>query len=268
MIKNNTTNKAPKIAIKLVDLKKKFGAKFVSNGVNLEIPAGKMTVILGRSGEGKSVLLKQIVGILKPTSGNIFIDGIDFSTLSESEYNEQLKKCGYVFQFAALLDSLNVLENIGITLFEKNVNRETILSLVKEKLSLVNLSEDTLYKYPSELSGGMRKRVGLARTLITNPQIILYDEPTTGLDPITARIIHELMYQMQQELQITSVVISHDIEIFKYADYVALLNEGVIKFFGEASTIWESKNEYIYQFIRGLPDGPIQKDIAYAKDKA
>ncbi len=261
------TQTTPKIAIKIVDLKKKFGDKFVTNGVNLEIPAGKMTVILGKSGEGKSVLLKQIIGLLKPTSGNIFVNGVDFATLSESEYNDQLNKCGYVFQFAALLDSLNVLENIGITLFEKNVKQETILSLVKEKLNLVNLSEDTLYKYPSELSGGMRKRVGLARTLITNPDIILYDEPTTGLDPITARIIHELMYRMQQELNITSVVISHDIEIFKYADYIALLHEGVIKYFGPANTIWESKNEYIYQFIRGLSDGPIQKDIAHSKNR-
>lgn len=113
----------------------------------------------------------------------------------------------------------------------------------------------------------MRKRVGLARTLVTNPKIILYDEPTTGLDPITTRVIHELMFDMQKKLNLTSVVVSHDVEIFKYADNVALLHEGIIKFFGDAKTIWESKNPYIYQFIRGLEDGPIQADVAKTKEK-
>ena len=116
----------------------------------------------------------------------------------------------------------------------------------------MNLKEDVLYRYPSELSGGMRKRVGLARTLVTNPSIILYDEPTTGLDPITSRIVHELMLETQQKFNLTSVVISHDVELFKFADYVALLQEGKIRFFGEARSVWESSNPYIYQFIRGL----------------
>jgi phospholipid/cholesterol/gamma-HCH transport system ATP-binding protein len=172
-----------------------------------------------------------------------------------------------VFQFAALLDSLNTFENIGITLLENGMKPEDVMPIVKEKLSLVNLSEETLFKYPSELSGGMRKRVGLARTLVTNPEIILYDEPTTGLDPITARVIHELMYDMQKKLKLTSVVISHDLEIFKYADKVALLNDGKIVYFGDAKTIWESDNPYIYQFIRGLPEGPIQTEVAHFKDK-
>jgi phospholipid/cholesterol/gamma-HCH transport system ATP-binding protein len=256
-----------KIAIKLVDLKKKFGNKFITQGVNLEVPEGKMTIILGRSGEGKSVLLKQIIGLLKPTSGSIILDGVEITQLSDAELDKQFEKCGYVFQFAALLDSLTVFENVGITLLENGMSREEALPLVKEKLQLVNLSLDTLDKYPSELSGGMRKRVGLARTLITNPKIILYDEPTTGLDPITSHVIHDLMHDMQQKLDVTSLVISHDVEVFKFADYVALLHEGTIKFFGDAKTIWESDNPYIYQFIRGLTEGPIQTEIPSTKNK-
>ena len=257
-----------KTKIKIIDLQKEFDGHWVTRGVDLNIPEGLMTIIIGRSGEGKSVLLKQVIGLIKPTAGNIVIDGVDITTLTDSELNECFKKFGYVFQFAALLDSLNVFENIGITLIEQGKSHEEILPIVKEKLALVQLSEDTLYKYPSELSGGMRKRVGLARTLITDPEIILYDEPTTGLDPITARVIHELMADMQKRLKITSVVISHDTESFKYADKVALLHEGKIQYFGDAKTIWESDNPYIYQFIRGLTEGPITKEIAYFKDKA
>jgi phospholipid/cholesterol/gamma-HCH transport system ATP-binding protein len=254
-------------SIKIVDLKKRFDTKWITQGVNLDIPEGKMTVVVGRSGEGKSVLLKQIIGLLKPTSGHVYIDGVDITTASEKEQDKIFEEFGYVFQFAALLDSLNVFENIGITLLEQGVAREQVLGIVKEKLGLVNLTEDNLPKYPSELSGGMRKRVGLARTLVTNPKVILYDEPTTGLDPITSRVIHELMYDMQHQFNLTSLVISHDVEIFKYADHVALLHEGKIKYFGDAKTIWESENPYIYQFIRGLAEGPIQTEIPQEKDR-
>ncbi len=253
--------------ISIRDLKKQFGDKWVTQGVNLDIPEGMMTVIIGRSGEGKSVLLKQVIGLIHPTSGEVLFKGINISKLSDRELEEQFKHIGYVFQFAALLDSLNTFENVGITLLENGMKPKDVMPIVKEKLGLVNLSEETLYKYPSELSGGMRKRVGLARTLVTNPEIILYDEPTTGLDPITARVIHELMYDMQKKLKLTSVVISHDLEIFKYADKVALLNDGKIAYFGDAKTIWESDNPYIYQFIRGLPEGPIQTEVAHFKDK-
>jgi phospholipid/cholesterol/gamma-HCH transport system ATP-binding protein len=253
--------------IQIIDLKKRFGDKWVSKGITLDIPENKMTIILGRSGEGKSVFLKQIIGLLKPTSGQILIDGVDITKLPEKELNVYFKKFGYVFQFAALLDSLTVFENIGITLLEQNMPKKDVLSIVKEKLSLVNLEQDTLYKYPSELSGGMKKRVGLARTLVTNPKIILYDEPTTGLDPITSRVIHELMASMQKNLNITSVIISHDLEILNYADYVALLHDGKIRYFGDAKTAHESDNPYIYQFVRGLSEGPIQSEIAQTKNK-
>lgn len=255
------------VAIQIKNLRKKFGDHWVSNGVNLDIPEGQMTAIIGRSGEGKSVLLKQIIGLIQPTSGHVIVEGTDITRLSEAELNKVFSKVGYVFQFAALLDSLNVFENIGITLLENGMTAQEVLPIVKEKLALVHLTEDNLYKYPSELSGGMRKRVGLARTLVTNPNVILYDEPTTGLDPITTHIIHELMYDMQKKLKVTSVVISHDVEIFKYADNVALLYEGKIEYFGSAKTIWESDNPYIYQFIRGLTEGPIKSDLTYFKDR-
>ncbi|HRN78379.1 MAG TPA: ATP-binding cassette domain-containing protein [Candidatus Dependentiae bacterium] len=253
--------------IKIENLRKKLGDRYITDGVNLDIPAGQMTVIIGRSGEGKSILLKQVIGLIRPTSGKVIVEGTDITQLSEVELNRVFKKVGYVFQFAALLDSLNIFENIGITLLESGMPEYNVLPIVKEKLRLVHLKEENLYKYPSELSGGMRKRAGLARTLVTNPSIILYDEPTTGLDPITTRVIHELMYDMQQRLKLTSVVISHDIEIFKYADNVALLYEGKIKYFGDAKTIWESDNPYIYQFIRGLSEGPMQTDFNHFKDR-
>lgn len=250
--------------IRLIDVKKRFGEgqKWVSNGITLDIPDGKMTCIVGQSGEGKSVLLKQIIGLVKPTSGTITIDDVDVTGLDEQEHRELFKKVGYVFQFAALLDSLTVFENVGLSLLEHGIPEKEVEPIVKEKLALVNLTPDILTKYPSELSGGMKKRVGLARTLINNPSIILYDEPTTGLDPINARVVFELMHDMHTRLNITSIVVSHDVEIFKYVDNVALLHEGTIKFYGPASTIWEAKNPYIYQFIRGLPQGPIATNVA------
>jgi len=254
--------------IKIIDLYKKFGDKEITRGLNLEIPEGKMTCIIGKSGEGKSVLLKQIIGLMKPDSGQIIFDGQDLAKLNETQMAEIFQKIGYVFQFAALLDSLNVFENVGITLLEEGEDKKSVMSLVKEKLALVNMQDDVVFKYPSELSGGMKKRVGLARTLMTHPKVILYDEPTTGLDPITTRIIHDLMYDMQKQMNITSVVITHDLEIFKYADKVALLNEGKIAYFGDAKDVWESKNPYIYQFIRGLSEGPIQTEVVHTSEKA
>jgi len=253
--------------IELVNLKKKFGDKWITKGVNLKIPAGKMTCVIGRSGEGKSVLLKQVIGLIEPTSGKIIVNGVDIVPMSEHEKRKHLEKFGYVFQFAALLDSLTVFENIGIKLLENGKKAKDVLPIVKEKLSLVNLSEDTLNRYPSELSGGMKKRVGLARTLITNPSVVLYDEPTTGLDPITSRVIHQLMHSMQVKFGLTSVVITHDVKMFDYADRIALLHDGIIKYHGDAATIWESDNPYVYQFIRGLSQGPIQAEKPTARDK-
>lgn len=252
--------------IKLIDVRKRFDSKWVSQGIDLEIPDKKITVIVGRSGEGKSVLLKQVIGLIKPTSGQILVDGVDITQLSERGLEENFKKFGYVFQFAALLDSLNVFENVGITLLEHGQKPAEVLPIVQEKLALVHLPQDTLYKYPSELSGGMRKRVGLARTLVTHPKYMLYDEPTTGLDPITTHVIHKLIDDVHRKQDVTSVVISHDVNIFKYADYVALLHGGKIRYFGEAKTIWESDNPFVYQFIRGLTQGPIQTEVVHTHE--
>ncbi|OGB83142.1 ABC transporter ATP-binding protein [candidate division TM6 bacterium RIFCSPHIGHO2_12_FULL_32_22] len=247
--------------IELIDLKKSFDDKWVHKGISLVIPKGQMTVIIGRSGQGKSVLLKEIIGLIKPSSGKVLVDNVDITKLTGRALQNMFKKFGYVFQFAALLDSLTILENIAITLLENRKSLKEAEPIVKEKLALVDLPTNITNKYPSELSGGMRKRVGLARTLITNPEIILYDEPTTGLDPITSRIIHELMFNMQQKLNITSVVVSHDVEIFNYADNVALLDDGKIRYYGQAKEVWQSNNPYIYQFVRGLPEGPIKTEV-------
>lgn len=247
--------------IEIKNLKKAFDEKIVSNDISLKIEDGELLAIIGRSGEGKSVLLKQMIGLITPDSGQVFIDNINVTNLSDKEKQLAYQKCGYVFQFAALLDSLNIFENIGITLLEQGNDPEDVKKLVIKKLHDVGLSENILLRYPHELSGGMKKRVGLARTLMLNPQIILYDEPTTGLDPITVKVIHELIKNTQLKFQTTSVVISHDIEIFKYVDRVAMLHGGKIVFLGKAKNIWDDKNPYIYQFIRGLSEGPMKAII-------
>lgn len=245
--------------IKITGLKKSFGDKEVTKGLDLVIEDGEFLAIIGRSGEGKSVLLKQIIGLIKPDAGAVFIDNEEVTALSGKAQQTIFRKCGYVFQFAALLDSLDVFDNIGITLLEEGKNREEIKPLILEKLTSVGLAPDVLNKYPDELSGGMKKRVGLARTLMLSPKILIYDEPTTGLDPITVRLIHELIQKTHVEQKITSIVISHDIEVFKYATHVAMLHEGKIVYKGETKSIWECNNPYVYQFIRGLPEGPIQQ---------
>ena len=244
--------------IHIKNLIKTFGERTVTQNLNLVIPEGQMTVIIGQSGEGKSLLLKQIIGLIKPTSGEIYIDNVDITKLSEQQLNGLLTQFGYVFQFAALLDSLTVWENVGISLLNEGYTEEQIIPIVREKLALVQLPESTLYKYPSELSGGMAKRVGLARTLITNPKIILYDEPTTGLDPITERRIHELMHSLQKKFNVTSIVVTHSTNLFEFADNIAFLYQGKIIHFGPARDIWTCENPYVYQFIRGLSDGPIK----------
>lgn len=238
--------------IELINVRKKFNTRWVLKRVNLTIPENKTTVIIGRSGEGKSVLLKLMIGLLKPTAGKILINDKDITTVPDKD--EIFQKIGYVFQAAALLDSLTVFHNIGLPLLERGAQPDEVLPIVKEKLALVNLSEDVLYKYPAELSGGMKKRVGLARTLVHNPEIILFDEPTTGLDPINARVVHELIQTMQQKLHLTAVIVSHDIESFKFADYIALLHEGEVRYTGPADTIWQTNNPFVYRFIRGLPE--------------
>lgn len=244
--------------IEIKNLKKSFGSKDVTRDLTLEVKKGEFLAIIGRSGEGKSVLLKQIVGLIQPDSGTVTLDGIRVDQLKEQELKSVFETCGYVFQFAALLDSLTVLENVGLEALEEGADLAKVKMLVLEKLESVGLKADTMDKYPAELSGGMRKRVGLARTLMNSPKVILYDEPTTGLDPISTRLIHELILATHNKNHTTSVVISHDVGIFEYADQVAMLFEGKIIYKGPAKEIWDCKNEHVHQFIRGLANGPIQ----------
>jgi phospholipid/cholesterol/gamma-HCH transport system ATP-binding protein len=243
--------------IEIKNLCKAFGRRDITKGLDLTVKDKEFIAIIGRSGEGKSVLLKQIIGLIKPDSGQVIIDGEDVTKLKEQDQKKIFEKCGYVFQFAALLDSLTVFENVGITFLENGIPENEVRPKVIERINSVGLTEDVLEKYPEELSGGMKKRVGLARTLMLSPKILIYDEPTTGLDPITVRRIHELIKKTHVEQKTTTLVISHDIDIFNYADTVAMLYEGKIVFQGPTKDIWESKNPFIYQFIRGLTEGPI-----------
>jgi phospholipid/cholesterol/gamma-HCH transport system ATP-binding protein len=247
-------------SITIQNLQKNFNGQQILNGINLEFPSGTTTVILGKSGQGKSVLLKHIVGLIEPDEGSIIIDGINITEMATKQRQHYLQLFGYVFQFAALLDSLTIYENMALPLREQKKSETEIKNLIEEKLNLVHLDDNVLYRFPSEISGGMRKRVGLARTLLNNPSVILYDEPTTGLDPITTHAIHELIRDMQKKLCITSIVISHDLSVFDFADNIAFLHEGQIQWQGSAKEAKTSKNPYMNQFTRGLLHGPLQNE--------
>lgn len=244
--------------IQLIDIHKSFGKQKVLDGLNLEIEDGKTTVIIGKSGGGKSVLLKHIIGLLKPDSGQVIINGIDITTLSDKELNEVRKNFGMLFQEAALFDSMNVGENIAFPLREHTKKKEEeIREIVGERLRAVGLP-GVENKMPSELSGGMRKRVGLARALAMHPQIILYDEPTTGLDPIMTEAINDLIINTQRNFNVTSVVISHDIEsIFEIGHKIAMLYDGKIVEYGTPEVIKQSDNPVLKQFLSGSLEGPI-----------
>lgn len=238
--------------IELHDVHKKFGVHYVLKGINLEIKPNQTTVIIGGSGEGKTVLLKHIIGLLKPDFGSILVEGEDITKMDGEELNRIRKKFGMLFQYAALFDSLTVKENVGFVLYEEGrLSEEEINQIVKEKLALVHL-EGIEEMYPSELSGGMRKRVGLARALAHQPKIILYDEPTAGLDPINANIIIELINELKIKLKMTSVVVTHDMHCtFKIADEIAFLCDGKIVESGTPEEIKKSSNQLLQQFIKG-----------------
>jgi len=242
----------------LVDVHKSFGSQKVLNGLSLDIEAGKTTVVIGKSGGGKSVLLKHIIGLLKPDSGKIIVDGDDISRMNDRQLNEVRKKFGMLFQEAALFDSMNVGENVAFPLREhtKMKNRE-IMQIVGEKLGAVGLA-GVEAKMPSELSGGMRKRVGLARAIAMQPAIVLFDEPTTGLDPIMTEAVNELIMNTQKNFNLTCVVISHDVRsIFKVGHKIAMLYEGKIVEFGTPEEIQDSEDPVLKQFLSGDLEGPI-----------
>jgi len=238
--------------IEIKNLHKKFGNKQVLKGVNLEINKGETLVIIGRSGCGKSVLIKHIVGLLEPDEGYVKVEGKIVSSLNEKELYELRKKFGFLFQGAALFDSMTVEENVGLSLYESSakIPQEEIHNTVNEKLSLVELSGINNLK-PSELSGGMKKRVGLARALVTNPDYILYDEPTTGLDPIMSDSIDKLIQNLAEKLNVTSIVVTHDMQTVKnVADKVAMVHDGKIYFHGTPDELLKSPDPVINDFIK------------------
>lgn len=245
--------------IELLNVHKSFNGQKVLDGLNLRIEAGQITVIIGRSGGGKSVLLKHMIALLKPDQGEVLVEGVDITRLNDKQLNNMRKGFGMLFQGAALFDSMNVGENVAFPLREHTrLKQHEIKEIVKHKLRQVGL-KDVAHKMPSELSGGMQKRVGLARALALDPKIILFDEPTTGLDPITADAIDRLIVDTQKYTSATCVVISHDIEsTFKIAHTVAMLYYGKIIDIGRPEAIKSSKNLVLQQFIQGKAEGPIQ----------
>lgn len=245
--------------IQIIDLKKSFNSKKVLDDTNLEIAKGRITVIIGRSGEGKSVLIKHIIGLLRPDSGEILLDGHDITKMTERELNEVRRRFGMLFQGAALFDSMTVGENVAFPLREHTEMPETDLKkVVKEKLRKVGL-KDIENMMPADLSGGMKKRVGLARAIAMDPEIVLFDEPTTGLDPVMSDNIATLILDTQRDLKTTYIVITHDIPLtYKIADKVAMLHEGKIVEQGDVDYMKSCPNPILRQFLEGRAEGPIK----------
>jgi phospholipid/cholesterol/gamma-HCH transport system ATP-binding protein len=251
--------KGSTIKICVVNLHKSFGGNYVLRGSNLEVRQGESMVVIGGSGSGKTVLIKCIIGLMQPDEGEIYVDGLEITSLNEKRMNEVRKKFGMLFQWGALFDSLTVWENVGFGLrYQRHLKEEAIRKIASEKLALVGLKnvEDLM---PAELSGGMRKRVGLARAIAIEPEILLYDEPTTGIDPIMADAINDLIVQMREKLKVTSIAITHDMKsAYKIADRIAMLYQGEIIEVGTPEEIRHSSNPIVQQFVEGRSEGPIK----------
>ncbi len=247
------------ILLEVQNLCKSFNGQKVLDSVNLQIQKGESIVVIGQSGGGKSVLLKHLMFLMEPDEGKVIFDGIDTSELKSSETTQLRKRMGMLFQSAALFDSMSVAENVGLSLKEsRKFSQSEIDYIVHEKLEMVGMSE-AVEKFPSELSGGMRKRVGLARAIAADPEVLLYDEPTTGLDPITGDLINELIVELSEKLKITSVAVTHDMaSAFKIADRILMLYGGKIYFEGNPEAIRQTDNAVVRQFISGSSHGPIQ----------
>ena len=244
--------------IEIRGLSKRFGKKVVLDGLDLTVPKGKNTVVIGGSGTGKSVLIKCVVGLLRPDAGQILIAGEDITKMDERELVRVRRKFGMLFQGSALFDSLDVGDNVAFALRRLKAYPERhILEAVEEKLSMVGL-RDIQRLMPAELSGGMKKRVGLARAIASEPDILLYDEPTTGLDPIMADVINDLIVSLRESLGVTSIAITHDMaSAYKIADYIAMLYKGRIIEVGTPAEIRGTANPVVRQFVEGRAQGPI-----------
>ena len=245
--------------IEFVNLHKSFGQQRVLNGINLTIPHGQITAIIGQSGSGKSVLIKHLVALIRPDSGQVLVDGVELGQLHGKALDLVREKFGVLFQGGALFDSMTLFDNVAFPLREKTRLAETeIAKRAIQRLEAVGLA-DMGHKYPAELSGGMKKRAALARALVQDPKIILFDEPTTGLDPILLNSIHRLILDAHKRFGFTAVVVSHEIpEIFDIAQTVALLHDGVIVECGSPEVIMTSANPVVRQFITGGSQGPIR----------
>lgn len=239
-----------------------INGKEVLRDINLHVDAGQAVAVMGISGSGKTTLLKIMASLTKPTAGQVLIGQTDITNLPEEQLNQIRRRIGVVFQQGALFDSLTVYENVAFGLMRhSSLSRREINDIVEEKLSLVGLS-GTEKLMPSQLSGGMQKRVGLARALAMDPEILFYDEPTSGLDPIMTTIIDDLIIGMRDRLGVTSVVVSHDLRsIFRVADRVAMLHEGTVIAMGSAEEIQQSADPRVRQFVEGLAEGPIQPQV-------
>jgi phospholipid/cholesterol/gamma-HCH transport system ATP-binding protein len=244
------------VKIEIIDLKKSFFGRTVFSAVNLKIMEGEIFSIIGKSGSGKSVILKHLIGLLKPDSGEIFIDGLRYTGSSESDSSKVINKIGVLFQGAALFDSMNIYNNVAFGLRRIKMPEPEIKAVVSEMLENVGL-RDVEEKYPHELSGGMQKRAGLARSLALRPEIMLYDEPTTGVDPIVASAIDNLIVKTRDSFGVTSVVVTHDMNsASKISDRIAMLSEGSIIFTGTPDEMKNTDNSYIRQFVEGKANGP------------
>jgi len=237
--------------IRLIDVRKRFGSQEILKGINLSIYEGKTTVIVGESGKGKSLILKHILGLIRPDKGEVLVEGKDINKIGRRDLKEIRAKFGVLFQNAALFDSMTVFDNVALPLRERTkASEEKIRAIVNEKLDLMDI-EDSNDKYPAQLSGGMRKRVGLARALVLNPKIVFFDEPTTGLDVAKSNEIYRVFFKTQSKLGYTALIVSHDVpKIFKLADYVALLYDGVIQDCLPPEDFQTSENPFIKEFVQ------------------
>jgi phospholipid/cholesterol/gamma-HCH transport system ATP-binding protein len=249
-------------AIRVDNLVKRFQNNVVLSGISFTVEQGEIVAILGRSGTGKSVLLKTIIALMNPDGGTVEVLGRNLHALPEPQRLLARKELGYVFQGAALFDSLSVLENVGFSLYQERVPENQIRTTVRERLAMVGL-EHTLDMYPSELSGGMQKRVGLARALIGQPKIICFDEPTSGLDPVTTAVIDQIILKLRSKLGVTSLVVTHDMHsAFSIADRIVLLDRGLIVAIGTPDEIRISNNAWVQRFIQGQADPAEMADSA------